>query len=91
MKKLKVKLKDTTFKFALISFITGILILIYSNLIFNYVEDKNIGERFKSNEFLESDLFIIIGAFQVLNGLLYFLTYFKGKFYLIDKATIRSY
>lgn len=84
-------LKNITFKYGFISIITGTLIFIYTNLIFNYVEDKNIGERFKISGFFQSDLFFLLGSVQISLSLRYFFIYFKGKFYLIEKATIRTY
>tara|TARA_R110001606_G_C14917422_1_gene596170 strand:+ start:59 stop:535 length:477 start_codon:yes stop_codon:yes gene_type:complete len=85
------KTRNITFHYGLIFLFTGILIFIYSKIIFNYTEDINIGERFKTKGFFESDLFSIIGIVQCFIGFLYLLIHLKGKFYLIDKATIRSY
>jgi len=82
------KLKFTTFKYGLILLITGLLIFIYSKTIFLLVDNIDIGKRFSSPE---SDLFMWIGIFQILTGLLYFLIHYKAKLHLIDKATIRSY
>ncbi len=85
------KLGSVSFKYGLIFLSTGFLVSVYSKIIFNYADDINIGERFKSNVFLQSDLFEIVGIIQIFIGLIYLIIYFKNKFHLIDKATIRGY
>lgn len=85
------KPKSKSFDYGLVFLFTGILVFVYSKVIFNYTDDINIGERFQNKDFFESDLFSIIGVVQCFIGFLYLSIYFKGKFYLIDKATIRSY
>lgn len=91
MNKLKVKINSITFKYGILLSITGTLIFLYSKIIFKFVENVNLGSRFKGSNFYESDLFNWIGTCQILIGLLYILIYYKAKFYLIDKATIRNY
>lgn len=84
-------MKSITLKYGFILFITGLITLIYSKVIFIFVNNIDIGKRFDSPEFYESDLFNFIGLFQIFTGLLYFLIYYKTQFQLVDKATIRNY
>lgn len=88
---LKGKFKSITFKYGIIFLITGLLIAIYTAIIFNHVTDANLGIRFKLDDFYESDLFKFIAIFQIIIGIIYLIIEFRASFLLNDKKTWKSF
>ncbi len=91
MTEFKTKFKSTTFKYGILFLISGLIILTYSIIIFNYTIDANLGIRFRVDDFYESDLFKLIAFSQIIVGVLYFIIEFRSSFFLNDKRTKRSF
>ncbi len=88
MNLIKKKLQSITFRYGILSIMTGLIILLYTKIVFLNLSDTDIGIRFNANNFYESDLFKLIAASQIIIGIIYLLIDIKASFYLIDKKTI---
>ncbi len=88
---LKEKFRSTTFRYGVLFILTGFLILLYSKMIFLNVPNVNLGKRFSTGEFYESDFFNLIAMLQIIVGIIYLVIEFKAIFYLIDRKTILNY
>ncbi len=77
--------------YSLIFSITGAVIIIYSLFFRLFFINIDLGKRFNSKPFYESDLFFWVGLIWILIGGIYFLFFKMNKIQLIDKYTIKHY
>lgn len=82
---------NTTKKTGLLFILTGLILIGYSLIIINYFENIDLGRRFQTKEFLESDLYQWLGLFWISIGLIYLVFYKIDRIQLVDKLSKRHY
>ena len=78
-------------KYSLLFIITGSIIILESFIIKTSFENLDLGKRFQTSPFYESDFYLFFGLFWLFLGIIYYSFYKIDKIILVDNLISKHY